>query len=373
VQVIKKILGLLLIVFSLIFFFLAVDVGWVDGGGWAIVISLTTAYWGVKWMFGITGGLRSLISLISQQGGRILGLLLIGFSLFLLKVAIGELAVGTRGMGLLIVFSLVTAYWGVKWMFGITRGLSSLISRPWKRNFCDTLKSGKNGPELVWIPPGNFMMGSPKSEPQREFEEIHHKVILTEPFAMGRSPVTVDEFRQFVDESGYHWEKSDDQLGDRHPVLGVSHDDAVAYVEWLIKETGKDYALPTEAQWEYACRAGTTTAYSFGNDASQLGDYGWYSDNSGGKTHPVASKKPNPWGLYDMHGNVNEWTADWYETYLLKDHGQTITRVNSGSYRVVRGGGWYDGARLLRSAYRVGISPGARSLNVGFRLLLRTP
>jgi formylglycine-generating enzyme required for sulfatase activity len=246
--------------------------------------------------------------------------------------------------------------------------------------FRDTLKCGGKGPEMVWIPSGEFMMGSPEDEVGRRDRETKHKVILTEPFALGKYPVTVGEFRRFADEGGYGWEGSHkDQGGDNHPVVDVSHNDAVAYAAWLSKETGKDYALPTEAQREYACRAGTTTPFSFGDNvttdqANYNGNYP-YGDNPKGenrrKTTAVGRFPANAFGLYDMHGNVWEWVNDWYdETYP----GTTTdpTGGGSGSYRVVRGGSWGSDAQNLRSAYRNYNSPGNRFSTLGFRLLLRT-
>jgi formylglycine-generating enzyme required for sulfatase activity len=128
------------------------------------------------------------------------------------------------------------------------------------------------------------------------------------------------------------------------------------------------YRLPTEAEWEYACRAGTTTKYSFGDSESQLGDYGWYDKNSGGTTHPVGGKKPNGWGLYDMHGNVFEWCQDWYGDY---PSGSTTdpTGAASGSYRVYRGGGWFLISDYCHSAYRFRLTPDYRISYLGFRVL----
>ena len=130
------------------------------------------------------------------------------------------------------------------------------------------------------------------------------------------------------------------------------------------KTAGHVYRLPTEAEWEYACRSGTTTAYGFGDDASRLGDYGWFSGNSDSSTHPVGEKKPNAWGLYDMHGGVYEWCQDWYGDYP-SGSATDPTGATSGSFRVLRGGGWSNGARYCRSAYRnngTRLSSGSTSL-----------
>ena len=134
------------------------------------------------------------------------------------------------------------------------------------------------------------------------------------------------------------------------------------------KTAGHVYRLPTEAEWEYACRSGTTTAYGFGDDASRLGDYGWFDGNSDSRTHPVGEKKPNAWGLYDMHGNVWEWCQNWYGVYP-SGSATDPTGATSGSNRVFRGGGWNGDAGSGRSANRIGNIPGFRFGNLGFRVL----
>jgi len=134
------------------------------------------------------------------------------------------------------------------------------------------------------------------------------------------------------------------------------------------KTAGHVYRLPTESEWEYACRSGTTTAYGFGDDASGLGDYGWFDGNSDSSTHPVGEKKPNAWGLYDMHGNVWEWCQDWYGDYP-SGSATDPTGATSGSLRVFRGGSWILNARYCRSAYRDWLGPGARGSSLGFRVL----
>ena len=131
------------------------------------------------------------------------------------------------------------------------------------------------------------------------------------------------------------------------------------------------FRLPTEAQWEYACRAGSTTRYCCGNDGAQLGEYAWYNANSGYKTNPVGEKKPNAWGLYDMHGNVWEWCQDWCNGwYYAKSPLDDPTGPTTGSDRVLRGGGWDSGARRCRSAYRYDFAPGDRSYFLGLRVSL---
>ena len=162
--------------------------------------------------------------------------------------------------------------------------------------------------------------------------------------------------------------------GTINPVETVFWADAVEFCGKLSampaeKTAGHVYRVPTEAEWEYACRSGTTTAYGFGDDASRLGDYGWYDNkNSGRTTHPVGGKQPNGWGLYDMHGNVMEWCQDWYGDYPSRSTTDP-TGATSGSDRVFRGGGWLLIARYCRSADRNGFTPVSRSDRLGFRVL----
>jgi formylglycine-generating enzyme required for sulfatase activity len=149
----------------------------------------------------------------------------------------------------------------------------------------------------------------------------------------------------------------------RQPVVGVSWEDGLRYATWA------GLRLPSEAEWEYACRAGTRTRFYSGDIENDLKEVGWYSENSGKKLHPVGEKKPNAWGLYDMHGNVWEWVEDdWHDSYKkAPDDGRAWVDNPRGSFRVMRGGGWYDGAQHCRSAVRF-IAPGSRSGSVGFRL-----
>ena len=159
--------------------------------------------------------------------------------------------------------------------------------------------------------------------------------------------------------------------GERNPVENVSWKDVQAFIQGLEAKEGRDgYRLPTEAEWEYVARAGTTSDYSFGNNHSELMRYVWFDDNSGGRTHPVGEKRPNPWGLYDMHGNVWEWCYDWYGAYPDRA-AEDPCGPPSGGFRVVRGGGWNYSAGRLRSANRYsGGAPGSRGYYVGFRLAL---
>jgi len=211
-------------------------------------------------------------------------------------------------------------------------------------------------PEMMKLTGGMFRMGD---NPQ-------HEVTLT-PFSVGKYPVTFEEYDAFCEVTDRQKPEDEDWGRGRRPVINVSWYDAVAYCQWLSEQTGQEYRLLTEAQWEYACCSGSEARYCFGGDASQLSDYAWYRANSDGQTHPVGQKQGNRWGLYDMHGNVWEWVEDWYGEYLAEP--QTNPRgPESGSYRVFRGGCWYDHAEGCRSSIRVDDDPGENDHDLGFRL-----
>jgi formylglycine-generating enzyme required for sulfatase activity len=224
------------------------------------------------------------------------------------------------------------------------------------------------GIEFVFIPPGIFTMGTSDDESERGNDEIMHTVTLSKGFLMATAPVTHSQWQKVMGNNPSHFKKN----GNNCPVEQVSWKDAQQFIDKLNKmEQTNKYCLPTEAQWEYACRAGSTTQYCFGDDEKMLNDYAWYDKNSGGKTHPVKQKKPNAWGLYDMHGNVWEWCEDWYGDYP-NEPVTDPTGPASGGNRVVRGGSWSSYPRDLRSADRYRYSPGNRNDNVGFRLLRTT-
>ncbi|MDR1921074.1 MAG: formylglycine-generating enzyme family protein [Candidatus Adiutrix sp.] len=215
------------------------------------------------------------------------------------------------------------------------------------------------GMEFVLIPAGEFMMGSPDGDEDADCDENQHRVTISRPFCLGKYEVTQAQWEAVMGNNPSEFE------GRNNPVENVSWDDVQEFINKLNqKEGGNKYRLPTEAEWEYAARAGTTSTYSFGDDAEALGRYAWYGENSGGTTHPVGQKEPNAWGLYDMHGNVWEWVQDWYDDYSGSPATDPLG-ASSGSSRVFRGG---DNAWSCRSAFRSGDTPDARYDYLGFRL-----
>jgi formylglycine-generating enzyme required for sulfatase activity len=218
--------------------------------------------------------------------------------------------------------------------------------------------------KLVLIRPGKFMMGSPDSEEGHKADEgPQHQVTISKPFYMGVTEVTQAQFEAVMGTNPSKFK------GPTNPVESVTWDEAVEFCRRLSEKTGKTFRLPTEAEWEYACRAGTKTRFSFGDSESVLGDYAWCTSNSGGKTHPVGQKKPNAWGLYDMHGNVWEWCADWFGDYS-SGSSTDPQGPGSGGSRVLRGGSWrIGGSGGFRCAYRGSGDPTTRRLDglSGFR------
>lgn len=271
--------------------------------------------------------------------------------------------------------------------------------------------------KLVLIPDGDYMMGSPGTERGRVryVEGPQRRIWITEPFYLGVYEVTVGQFRQFVEDADYQTEPERDGEGgwgwnkakrifegrspeytwrnpgflqtDAHPVVNVTWNDAVAFCQWLSEVEGDEYRLPTEAEWEYACRAGTTTAYYHGDDPAGLAQVG----NVAGVTArtplpgctaesardgyvvtlPVGRFRDNEFGLHDMHGNVWEWCADWYDLgYSRRSPEENPAGAAYGSLRVSRGGSWNIGPRSCRSASRNAFGPGSRSHDLGFRVAL---
>jgi formylglycine-generating enzyme required for sulfatase activity len=227
-------------------------------------------------------------------------------------------------------------------------------------------------PTMIVVPAGKFTMGSPETEKDRSKDEgPQHEVAIVKPFAVGRTDVTFAEWDSCV-AAGACPKVPDNGWGrgDR-PVILVSWEEAKGYVAWLKRITGKDYRLLSEAEWEYAARAGNPGRWSFGDDETQLGDYAWFKPNSEGMTQPVAKKKPNAFGLYDMVGNVSQFVGDPYHRDYdgAPSDGAIWGEGGDASRRVVRGGSWYDDLPVnLRSASRDWSSTDNRSNALGFRV-----
>ena len=238
--------------------------------------------------------------------------------------------------------------------------------------FHDRLRDGSAGPAMIVIPAGGFWMGSPESEAGRGSNERRHRVNIKQSFAIGQYAVTFDEYDRFCAE-GYRTKPEDENWGrGNRPVINISWVDALDYTKWLSAQAGKNYRLPTEAEWEYTARAGTETAFWWGNGISQ--DQANYGGNHM-KIVLVDQFRPNPWGLYQVHGNIWEWTGSRYnENYggaeMLYYGGAEMLysdRDISGSL-VGRGGAWFGGPAWVRSAARTGFIPATRNSNLGFRL-----
>ena len=236
--------------------------------------------------------------------------------------------------------------------------------------------------EMAFIPGGTFSMGSPKSEQGHFGDEGPQHLVEVAPFWMGKFEITWDLYELFISRgidkkrpatvsgkeveidvaavSGATQPYTEMSFGmgvEGYPAICMTQLAAVKFCEWLSAMTGNFYRLPTEAEWEYACRAGTKTAYSFGDNPSNLDNYAWHEGNSGGAYHKVGQKEPNPWGLYDMHGNVSEWTLDQYvptvyNTRKRKTVDNPLQTPTKTYPRVVRGGAWSDKPNRLRSAAR---------------------
>jgi formylglycine-generating enzyme required for sulfatase activity len=233
-----------------------------------------------------------------------------------------------------------------------------------------TLDLGNNvSMKLLLIPAGKSMMGSPDGEKDGLTDERpQHEVTISKPFYLGVYEVTQEQYEQIMGKNPSEFK------GAKYPVEAVIWEDAVEFCKKLSAKTGKTVSLPTEAQWEYACRAGTKTRFGFGDKDEDLGDYAWWgydNGNSEKQTHPVGQKKPNAWGLYDMHGNVWEWCSDWYADSYANAKKQDPTGPDSGELRVLRGGSWFSFPQHCRSASRNSKAVGNRILSIfvgGFRV-----
>lgn len=254
---------------------------------------------------------------------------------------------------------------------------ASMPSHTWKNSM---------GMPFIPIPAGKFLMGAPENDPQaRAFEKPQHEVTITHPFMLGKFEVTQADWQSVLQEEPYSRDRSNPfytlpGMAERltkpnHPAT-VSWNDTQEFIAALNKkEGGNFYRLPTEAEWEYAARAGTTTNYSFGDSSRDLGRYAWYGENfETGGHHPVGLKEPNPWGLHDMHGNVWEWVQDWYDPdYYSISPPIDPQGPETGTARVVRGGSWHTTATSWRTAFRREYSPDYRGISIGFRLLRIIP
>ncbi len=282
-------------------------------------------------------------------------------------------------------------------------------ARTYQKQWADHLgvpieRTNSLGMRLVLIPPGQFEMGATDEEIQLAVSQVgslgfpwvrplvrsegpRHRIRITRPLFFGGCEVTIAQFRRFVEATSYQTEAQRDRrvsrdgrpiqgqisetaVRDDGPVTHVTWNDALAFCQWLSRQEDAIYRLPTEAEWEYACRAGTETPWSFGDRSQDLAEHAWYAANSKGGVHPVGQKKPNAWGLFDLHGNVSEWCADWMaKDYKLPPSGDDSTGASSGYWRIYRGGAWDSAAVFTRSAFRIGIPPDVCNDALGFRVV----
>lgn len=240
------------------------------------------------------------------------------------------------------------------------------VIKPENPGISETFISLSTGVEFVLIPAGEFDMGSFSEDKDRsDYESPAHRVTIKNPFYMGRSSVTQKQWKNIMGTSPSHFK------GEYRPVEMVSWGEVQEFVKKLnaIENTDK-YRLPSEAEWEYACRAGTQTRYSFGDNESKFKEYAWCVENSGRKTHPIGQKKPNPWGLSDMHGNVWEWVQDkWHDDYNLAPSDGRAWEDGDNFDRISRGCSWYCNVESCSSAVRLSRKPESRFANLGFRLV----
>lgn len=238
---------------------------------------------------------------------------------------------------------------------------------------------------FVKVPKRGYLMGS------NEYgdESPQHLVNISYDFAISKYQVTVKEYLEFVlsTNSNYpEWVSNKDNiklitmshykninLNDDAPIVGVNWENAKAYCAWRSQRDGKMYRLPTEAEWEFACRAGSITRYNFGDNEKELRKYAWYNDNANQKTHSVGTKRENAWGLYDMHGNVWEWCEDiWADNYESTPRDGSANKIGDAKLKVLRGGSWADSSRYVRSSNRNGYYMDGCDNDLGFRLVLAT-
>lgn len=295
------------------------------------------------------------------------------------------------------------------WLFSVLTfvlDLSPAISKEPEKEVSNSIDM-----KLVQIPAGKFVMGSPKTDFERMDDETQHEVEITQSFLMGKFEVTVGQFKAFVKDTGFRTEAETDGKGGRafngkefiqkpefnwqnlffkqaddEPVIVVSWNDAVAFCEWLSKKEGKTYRLPTEAEWEYACRGGSTTRFYNGDKDEELQKIGniadaslklkWVEvnwsmdwDDKFPFTSPAGKFQPNAYGLHDMVGNAWEWCADWYDDGYTKTAVKDPKGPEKGKLRIARGGAWSTQPKFCRSAFRDWHEPTYRSDCVGFRVV----
>ena len=268
-------------------------------------------------------------------------------------------------------------------------------AKPGPEGYADRVTHEKTGIEMILIPSGTFVMGTNDKNAASNVAPAH-EVTISQPFYIGKTEVTNGQYRSFIkakpDYNGeadvdpaydlyllHFKDKSVMSAEDEYPVVWVSWHNAAAFCAWA------GLALPSEAQWEYACRAGTTTRYSFGDDEQNLHDYAWADLAAGHRTHPVATKLPNPWGLYDVHGNVWEWCADDAVPYEAAATDGSVRRDPDAMTKVLRGGSWSTGpgvhqktpvwfySSVLGSVARFNVAPGNAWHDRGFRVVLPLP
>ncbi len=238
------------------------------------------------------------------------------------------------------------------------------------------------GMAFMLIPAGTFAMGAADNDREATArEKPRHQVTITRPFYIGKYEVTQAQWQAVMGNSPYTGARSNPFLElpgmaarvvkPSNPVT-VSWNEAQAFIQRLNQDEGRQrYRLPTEAEWEYAARAGTTTAYSFGNDAQQLARYAWFGEDfATGGPHAVGLKAPNPWGLHDVHGNVWEWVQDWYSDHYDAGPVADPKGPSTGASRVVRGGSWHVTSTSWRTSFRKPYEPDYRGISIGFRLAL---